>query len=275
MQNFKIFICLCVAIVLFSNAVLGQFQFVNGFNNLAATKFSLTNPLYKFVLTESYPPNVERLNLSQDVIFINCEDKESRCSENKETIDILTEAENLINAEITYEYIVSGGKIIGEGKEVVWDLSGLEPGEYTITAGVNDGCGICGKTKTRTVYVVECPKDLGEGYPPGIVNSLQLDRKEVFELCPLPKKRRKKRKSCSTDENLIKVSAGATGLPDSKAIYKYEVSAGRIIGNGENVEWDLSEVAPGTYTITASADVGRGFCANPVRQTVTVAERSK
>ena len=37
-----------------------------------------------------------------------------------------------------------------------WDLSGVAPGTYTITAGVDDGCRICGKTKTRTLTVAEC-----------------------------------------------------------------------------------------------------------------------
>src|SRR5436189_216350 len=30
------------------------------------------------------------------------------------------------------------------------------PGTYTITTGVNDGCGICGKTDTQTIVVKEC-----------------------------------------------------------------------------------------------------------------------
>jgi hypothetical protein len=36
---------------------------------------------------------------------------------------------------------------------VKWDLSGVYPGSYTIAAGVDDGCGICGKTQTKTVTV--------------------------------------------------------------------------------------------------------------------------
>ena len=37
-----------------------------------------------------------------------------------------------------------------------WDLTGVAPGTYTITTAVNDGCGICGKTDTRTITVEEC-----------------------------------------------------------------------------------------------------------------------
>lgn len=56
-----------------------------------------------------------------------------------------------------YDYKVSGGKIIGQGANVVWDLSGVKPGTYTITAAVDDGCGLCGKSIIRTVVVKECP----------------------------------------------------------------------------------------------------------------------
>ena len=37
------------------------------------------------------------------------------------------------------------------------EISGVRPGTYTVTAGVDDGCGICGETKTSTIEVRECP----------------------------------------------------------------------------------------------------------------------
>ena len=42
-----------------------------------------------------------------------------------------------------------------------WDLSDVVPGQYTITAGVDDGCGICGKTKTKEVTVVNTQDCIG------------------------------------------------------------------------------------------------------------------
>jgi hypothetical protein len=57
---------------------------------------------------------------------------------------------------LTFEYKVSGGKIIGKGERVLWDLSDVKPGTYTITATVDDGCGFCGKPLTKVVTVSEC-----------------------------------------------------------------------------------------------------------------------
>jgi hypothetical protein len=58
---------------------------------------------------------------------------------------------------LTYNYTVSAGRVVGTGATVSWDLGGVAPGSYTITAGVDDGCGICGKTMTQTVNIVNCP----------------------------------------------------------------------------------------------------------------------
>lgn len=68
-------------------------------------------------------------------------------------IKISTTVNNPNNDVLTYMYIVSVGKIVGEGPDVVWDLKGVKPGSYTITAGVDDGGGVRGQTKTKTVVI--------------------------------------------------------------------------------------------------------------------------
>lgn len=72
-------------------------------------------------------------------------------------IDVSSKAEDPENDVLTYKYTVSGGKIIGRGANVKWDLTDARAGTYHITAGVDDGCGICGATKKATVTVDECP----------------------------------------------------------------------------------------------------------------------
>jgi len=55
-------------------------------------------------------------------------------------------------------FIPSGGKIIGEGANVVWDLSDTLPGKYSITAGIGSDDIVSGKTATTTLVVSACPE---------------------------------------------------------------------------------------------------------------------
>lgn len=72
---------------------------------------------------------------------------------NRKNIAVTTTAVDPENDPLVYVYVVSAGKVIGSGAKVTWDLSGFGPGKYTITAGVDDGCGLCGETRTRTVTI--------------------------------------------------------------------------------------------------------------------------
>ena len=103
--------------------------------------------------------NVTNLNLSAGEITVGCSNSATnkKCTNSKTKISVTTEAIDPENDVLTYNYNFSAGKIIGQGANVVWDLSDVKPGIYTITAGVDDGCGICGTTVTKTVVVKECP----------------------------------------------------------------------------------------------------------------------
>ncbi len=57
---------------------------------------------------------------------------------------------------LLYSWQTTGGKINGDGQNVVFDTTGLAPGEYTITTQVDDGCG-CVAFDSKTIRVVECP----------------------------------------------------------------------------------------------------------------------
>jgi hypothetical protein len=77
------------------------------------------------------------------------------CSDDM-SVNITTTAVDPENDVLTYNYTVSGGRIVGQGANVQWDLTGAQPGSYTITAGVDDSCGVCGKTQTTTITVAAC-----------------------------------------------------------------------------------------------------------------------
>ncbi len=96
--------------------------------------------------------------MSQTTITVGCppgQVSESGCTDNR-TVDVATSASDPENDVLTYNYTVSGGRVVGSGANVQWDLSNASPGTYTITTGVDDGCGVCGKTNTQTVTVKEC-----------------------------------------------------------------------------------------------------------------------
>jgi hypothetical protein len=121
------------------------------------------NKTREFWVSYDYRPfaNVAELTLSKNEITAYCITKDfpkgEICSEDAE-IEIAAKGESADPTDVlTYNYAVSGGKIIGTGATVTWDLTGVKSGKYTITASVDNGCGVCGTTKTQEVVVKECP----------------------------------------------------------------------------------------------------------------------
>ncbi len=55
---------------------------------------------------------------------------------------------------LMHTYKVTGGRVVGTGANVFWNLSAVMPGTYTITAAVDDGCGLCGEKITKSVTVL-------------------------------------------------------------------------------------------------------------------------
>lgn len=124
---------------------------------LSSTDSIFTEKLEDRIYNINSPASVEKIYLSQNEVVLDCNSadaNESRpCLDNFQKINVFTKTINPQGDVLTYVYTVSGGNIIGRGEKVIWDLSGVKPGTYTITAAVDDGCGFCGQTKTKTVVV--------------------------------------------------------------------------------------------------------------------------
>jgi hypothetical protein len=71
-------------------------------------------------------------------------------------IELNTSASDEESDVLSYAYFVSAGKIVGSGSQVKWDLTGVPPGRYTVSVGVDDGFGMFGTTRTQTVSVMKC-----------------------------------------------------------------------------------------------------------------------
>ncbi|MEO6334026.1 MAG: hypothetical protein ABIO91_03510 [Pyrinomonadaceae bacterium] len=104
--------------------------------------------------------NVNSVTLSDTTITLGCRPgyvpREGTTCNDSSSISVATSASDPENDVLTYSYTVSGGRIVGTGANVSWDVGGLAPGTYTVTAAVDDGCGLCGKTQTQTITIAEC-----------------------------------------------------------------------------------------------------------------------
>lgn len=83
--------------------------------------------------------------------------------------------------------------------------------------------------------------------------------------------------AASCDSNIfegaaLEISVEAIDPDDDVLIYDYKVTAGKIVGQGAKVRWDLTGVAPGVYSITVGADDGCGDCGKTITKTVTVSK---
>jgi hypothetical protein len=123
----------------------------------------LSNGSYKRgSMLPNTPPTIE-LRVSVDRITQSCStsgEKTSACTTNAK-VQLKSVASDADGDSLLYTYMVTGGRITGDGPEVVWDLSGLKAGSYSTTVEVDDGCGCINLTDT-TVTVVACPECTGQ-----------------------------------------------------------------------------------------------------------------
>jgi hypothetical protein len=120
---------------------------------------------------------------------------------------------------------------------VVWDLSGVPAGKYSIVVGSDDGCGFCGRTMTKEVEIMAAPD----------VEKISLSKKEINSWCPTHKR---PTSMCPKGTQSVEVTITAKNVHDGLTYY-YTVTGGKIVGEGPKVQWDLSDTRPGRYTITA------------------------
>lgn len=138
---------------------------------------------------------------------------------------------------LRYRWTVSGGRLEGEGTDVVWDLSGAEPGVYnaavTIESGPVDN-PLCTAFTSTKVVVRTCP-------PPRPVCP------NVAIYCP---------DVVQTNAPITFTASASGGTPGVSPVYNWRISAGTIISG------------QGTPTITVDT---AGLAGQPITATVEVA----
>jgi hypothetical protein len=75
--------------------------------------------------------------------------------------------------------------------------------------------------------------------------------------------------NCTPSGTTVSLTANATDPDGDTLLYTWTTTGGRVTGDGPNVTWDLSGVAPGTYTANVEVDDGCG-CISYSSTTVTV-----
>jgi len=147
-------------------------------------------------------------------------------------IAIHVNATDADNDPLTYSYTATGGTVDGTGPDVRWNSNGLAIGSYTVNVKVDDGRG---GTATCAVDVAVAKRP---NQPPTI--------------------------SCAPERNPIiageRVAINSTASdPDGDPLtYSYSATGGQISGNGPTAQFDSTGLAAGSYTVTCTADDGRG-----------------
>jgi len=136
------------------------------------------------------------------------------------------------NDPLTYTYTATGGTVDGTGPDVRWNPSGLALGTYTITAKVDDGHG----------GTASCSVDVTVAKRP--------NRPPVISCAP-------ERNPINAGEHVNIVSTASD--PDGDPLtYSYAATGGQISGTGPTAVFDSTGLTPGSYTVTCTADDGRG-----------------
>lgn len=158
--------------------------------------------------------DVESVSFDQKTVYLPCPPVTTRsvyaqCQEGDLKVKVATVATNAGKNDLTYYYLVTGGRIIGEGANVIWDFSKTRLGKYSITVGVGSGGVIRGKILTKTIDLEECPHCPSECECP-----------ELSLFAPT--------ETVKAGDAFI-VSSSVGGFDDEDIIYTWKVSGGTIV----------------------------------------------
>ena len=124
------------------------FQFWAGRRNERAPTIVPNNP----------PTTAVSATPSRVVLAANCGPDQipaEGCTATGSTVQLAANATDPDGDTLLYTWSTTGGRITGDGANVTWDLSGVQPGTYTASVEVDDGCG-CIAFSSTTVTVESC-----------------------------------------------------------------------------------------------------------------------
>ncbi|MFN2491998.1 MAG: PKD domain-containing protein [Pyrinomonadaceae bacterium] len=175
------------------------------------------------------PPTVV-VSASNSTVTLPCIDGNTNCPVGGTSVDLTADARDPDNDTLLYTWSVTGGRLSGEGRTVTWDLSGVQPGTYTASVEVADGC--CHTVPaTTTVTVARCT-DCGRACP------------TVSVSCP------------DSVRQGSDITFSASISSGDNVTYNWSVSAGTITGGQGTSSITVDTAGLGGQTVTATVDVG-------------------
>ena len=168
----------------------------------------------------NHPPTIS-CKTDKDMVYVDSGD----------AITVSCDASDPDNDPLTYTWSSTGGRVDGNGPQTRWLSAGTAVGPYSATAKVDDGRGGYASS-TVNFRVDEKPY-----HPPAITCSA--DRSSVFP---------GERVHITTNAN------SPDGLP---LTYTWRTTGGQIVGSGASADFDTTNLAPGNYTVTVSANDGK------------------
>lgn len=191
------------------------------------------------------PANVDDVTLDEEQLMW-CEPGRRPLGDSVAAKDMIvrvtTKASDPENDVPTYAYVVSGGNILGAGRTVDWDLTGVEPGTYTLTAMAQDGYGVRGRVVKKEVIVeactacgfIDCPTIT-------ILGPRTIDSESLF-------------------------TAHVSGGSQESVTYEWSVTGGEVIGGQGTpaVTVKIHTVVGGSVTVKIGGLDPRGDCMDSV-----------
>lgn len=107
--------------------------------------------------TAACEPPVLRLSAPTRVVMLGCDNGQTLGTPTASQVQLNALADDPQNNSLRYQYSTVGGRIVGDGANVMWDLSGVQPGTYTATVEVDNNCGCTAFASTSVVVrKLEC-----------------------------------------------------------------------------------------------------------------------
>lgn len=164
------------------------------------------------------------------------EDKPSVIAGSNDNIAVTANASSPDGNPLNYTWSATGGSVSGNGPQVRWTPGAAAPGNYTITAVVDDGHS---GTATCAVQALVNPRP---NLPPTV--TLTSDRDSVLV------------------GERVHFTANGSDPQNYPLNYTWRTNGGNLNASGTSGDLDTTGLAPGSYTVTVRVDDGRGGAAD-------------